>query len=204
VSDHALYLSAAEDLRPNAGQWEAYGSTGHCVVLAGPGSGKTKTLTIKLARLLFEEIEEPRGLACITYNNECARELELRLYALGIEPSRRVFIGTVHSFSLTQVVMPYARAAKLGLPDEFGVATQQQQRAALERAFGRVIGGPENPQTWNFRMGRYRRSILNRDSRQWREEDPQLARLDDRFLESCHKRGIHPSSQTPICAVGGL
>jgi hypothetical protein len=30
------------------------------------------------------------------------------------------------------------------------------------------------------------------------------ADLDDRFHESCHKRGIHLSSQTPISAVGGL
>jgi uncharacterized protein len=29
-------------------------------------------------------------------------------------------------------------------------------------------------------------------------------KLDDRFHESCHKRGIHLSSQTPISAVGGL
>jgi hypothetical protein len=28
--------------------------------------------------------------------------------------------------------------------------------------------------------------------------------LDDRFHESCHKRGIHPSSQTPIFGVGGF
>jgi DNA helicase-2/ATP-dependent DNA helicase PcrA len=66
VFDRALYLRAAEELRGNAGQWEAYNSEGHCAVLAGPGSGKTKTLTIKLARVLAEEIEEPRGLACIT------------------------------------------------------------------------------------------------------------------------------------------
>jgi superfamily I DNA/RNA helicase len=204
VSDRALYLRAAEDLRPNAGQWEAYDSTGHCVVLAGPGSGKTKTLTIKLARLLFEEVEEPRGLACITYNNECARELELRLYALGIEPSRRVFIGTVHSFSLTQVVMPYARTAKLGLPDEFGVATPHQQRAALERAFTRVIGGPENPQNWNFRMGRYRRSILNRDTRQWREEDPQLARLVEAYEAELRRMGVIDFDDMPLLAVRAL
>ena len=79
VSDPALYLRAAEDLRPNPGQWAAYESTGHCVVLAGPGSGKTKTLTAKMARILAEDVEEPRGIACITYNNECARELESRL-----------------------------------------------------------------------------------------------------------------------------
>jgi DNA helicase-2/ATP-dependent DNA helicase PcrA len=38
------------------------------VVLAGPGSGKTKTLTIKMARILAEDVQEPRGVACITYN----------------------------------------------------------------------------------------------------------------------------------------
>jgi superfamily I DNA/RNA helicase len=159
VSDRALYLRAAQDLRGNEGQWAAYESTGHCVILAGPGSGKTKILTIKLARILNEDVQPPRGVACITYNNETARELELRLDRLGIEPEKQVFIGTVHSFSLTQIVMPYAKVAGLDLPDEFRVATLQEQRAALEDAFNDTIGGPENPQRWSLPMGRYRRSI---------------------------------------------
>jgi len=170
VSKSHLYLQAAQDLRRNPGQWNAYESQGHCVVLAGPGSGKTKTLTIKLARLLAEDIEAPRGVACITYNNECARELESRLDALGVEPGNRVFIGTVHSFSLTQIVLPYAKVAGLGLPDEFCVATRTERSRALEIAFNRTIGGPENPQNWDFRMGNYRRSILNRNSEEWRKE----------------------------------
>ena len=49
LSNRALYLKAAEDLRPNDKQWQAYETVGHCVLLAGPGSGKTKTLTVKLA-----------------------------------------------------------------------------------------------------------------------------------------------------------
>ena len=163
--DRSIYLQAAEDLRPNSGQWDAYNSAGHCVVLAGPGSGKTKTLTVKLARMLSEDIERPRGLACVTYSNECARELELRLAALGIEPNRRVFVGTVHSFSLTQIVLPYAKTARLGIPDDFRVATIRQRKAALEVAYSRVIGGPDNPQNWDLSMTRHRRSILNREQR---------------------------------------
>ncbi len=115
MSSSALYLDAAEELRPNNAQWQAYESTGHCVVLAGPGSGKTKTLTIKLARILAEDVKAPRGVACITYNNECARELEDRLGALGVEPGKRVFVGTVHSFSLTQILIPYAESLDVGL-----------------------------------------------------------------------------------------
>jgi superfamily I DNA/RNA helicase len=76
VSERAAYLRAAEQLKGNASQWAAYESKGHCVVLAGPGSGKTKTLAAKVARMLAEDVHDPRGLACITFNNECARELE--------------------------------------------------------------------------------------------------------------------------------
>ena len=204
MSDRTLYLRAAEKLHRNPGQWDAYNSTGHCVVLAGPGSGKTKTLTIKLARLLAEDVEAPRGVACITYSNECARELEQQLDALGVAPGSSVFIGTVHSFSLTQIVMPYAKSARLGLPDEFTVATQQEQRRALERAFRRTIGGPENPQSWSFRMGRYRRSILNRNSAQWRTEDPELARLVEAYEEELRARGLIDFDDMPLLAVRAL
>ena len=118
MSDRAAYLRAASQLQRNLGQWAAYESRGHCVVLAGPGSGKTKTLTTKMARMLAEDVREPRGVACITYNNECARELEDRLAALGVEPGGRVFIGTVHSFSLTQVSAAMAsRAPTSTAPD---------------------------------------------------------------------------------------
>jgi DNA helicase-2/ATP-dependent DNA helicase PcrA len=87
---HTRYLKVSEELRANPGQWAAYESAGHCVVLAGPGSGKTKTLTIKLARMLAEDVRPPRGIACITYSNECARELRRRLQSLGVDESDRV------------------------------------------------------------------------------------------------------------------
>nr|WP_253285331.1 ATP-dependent helicase [Ruegeria sp. HKCCD6604] len=197
-------MKAAEDLRNNPAQSAAYESKGNCVVLAGPGSGKTKTLTVKLARLLSEDIQEPRGLACITYNNECARELETRLAALGIEPGRRAFIGTVHSFSLTQIVLPYAKAADMGLPDEFCVATRAERRRALETAYNQVIGGRENPQQLDFKMGTYRRSILNRNSAEWRETDPEMASLVEAFEAELRAMGRIDFDDMPLLAVRAL
>ena len=90
------YLQAALQLRNNPGQRAAYESTGNCCVLAGPGSGKTKTLVTKLARIMAEDVRSPRGVACITFSNEAARELIRRLRQLGLEQSPRLFVGTAN------------------------------------------------------------------------------------------------------------
>lgn len=204
MSDRALYLQAAEDLRLNQKQWQAYESGGHCVLLAGPGSGKTKTLTVKLARMLSEDVEDPRGIACITYSNECARELETRLDDLGIAPGGRVFIGTVHSFSLTQILLPYAKIAGLGLPDDFRVATRRQTRAALESAHAKVIKGAENPQTWDLRLGQHRRRFLNRDIDAWKTADPQLTRLAEAYEAELRQMGVIDFDDMPLLALRAL
>ncbi|MBA0166137.1 ATP-dependent helicase [Pectobacterium sp. CFBP8739] len=204
MSDQELYLRAAADLHSNTKQWQAYESTGHCVLLAGPGSGKTKTLTIKLARMLSEDVEEPRGIACITYNNECARELENRLAALGIAPSKRVFIGTVHSFSLTQILLPYAKVANIGLPDKFTVASRQQTKVCLAAAHAKIIGGPENPQNWDMRLGNHRRRFINRERSEWKNLDPVLTRLTETYEAELRARGLIDFDDMPLLAVQAL
>lgn len=134
LSRKNAYEVAAERLEKNPGQWKAYMSEGNFVALAGPGSGKTKVLTLKLARILHEEdFPEDRRIACITYNNECARELERRLHQLGIAPDdKRVYVGTAHSLCLTQILRPLGKLADVGLPQKFAVAPRSHRDALLD------------------------------------------------------------------------
>ena len=71
---------------------------GAMLVVAGPGSGKTRVLTERVRRLLTEVPGHFRILA-LTYTNKAANEMKERLSDLGNE-SQRAFIGTMHSFCL--------------------------------------------------------------------------------------------------------
>ncbi len=71
---------------------------GPLLVVAGPGSGKTRVLTERIRRLLNEKNEHFRILA-LTFTNKAANEMKERLSDLrNIE--KRAFIGTLHSFCM--------------------------------------------------------------------------------------------------------
>jgi DNA helicase-2/ATP-dependent DNA helicase PcrA len=184
------YLDAADELRPNPGQWKAYESKGNCVILAGPGSGKTKVLTVKMARLLAEDVSAPRGIACLTFNTECVRELERRLDRLGVRQGPNVFIGTVHSFCLKHVLLPFGGLANMQLPSPFRVATVSETRRIFEIALAREISADEPPSRWRTRFESYRRTYFNRDRPQWKEADEQVANLIERYEGILHEEGL--------------
>lgn len=181
-------MAAAEQLRANPGQWAAYESEGDCVVLAGPGSGKTKTLTVKLARIIAEDVVAPRGVACITYSNDCVSELRRRLVDLGVEQSHKTFIGTVHSFCLTKLVIPYARLAGLDFPENPKVASASLQSRIFQEALIEVLGPDENPRDWLRRVEDFRRTNLDRDSTD--SDHSELAELVDEYEARLRAEGL--------------
>jgi len=181
------YMLAAEELRKNKGQWEAYESEGNCVILAGPGSGKTKTLTIKLARMLAEDVRPSRGIACITYNNQCARELKRRLSRLGVEDGRRASIGTLHSFCLRHVVLPYVHLTPLPKKYPITVASTAETQALQQEALDKTIG---TDQKWGPRFDKYRRNHLDRTAPAWLEDDGDAARAIEKYESILDEKGL--------------
>jgi len=88
------------DLNPF--QERAVSTNGHCTVLACPGSGKTRVLAERAARLLNGH---ERGRLCaVTFTRDAANELKSRiLSACGQAAAVRLAIGTFHSIALSQI-----------------------------------------------------------------------------------------------------
>jgi DNA helicase II / ATP-dependent DNA helicase PcrA len=155
----AGYRGAVDELKRNAEQWTAFESKGNCVTLAGPGSGKTKVLTAKLARMLLEDVRSPRGAACVTFNNECARELERRLALLGMADRPNVFVGTLHSFCLRFVIRSLGRFLGGEVPLPIRIASERVQRKAFDDAVAAMrIRGED----LRLDLDRFRRTAIDR------------------------------------------
>ncbi|MDZ5730976.1 ATP-dependent helicase (plasmid) [Enterobacter sp. D2] len=200
MSDRHALSTALRELLPNKEQYNAATAQGHCVVIAGPGSGKTKTLTTAMARALMDDVSDPRGVACITYNNECASELEERLACFGIDGRDRNFIGTVHSFALTQVLIPYSRCIPDLLPIDFRVATRNECRIAVEEAHQARFGANGDPHArWKFAEEKRRRDV-NRQLPSWRNTNPELADFIEAYEAQLRASGLIDFDDMPLIA----
>jgi DNA helicase II / ATP-dependent DNA helicase PcrA len=71
---------------------------GAALVLAGPGSGKTRVLTARIARLLDESRNRNFRILALTFTTKAAAEMRERVEQLVPGMTERVFIGTFHAF----------------------------------------------------------------------------------------------------------
>lgn len=90
----------------NGPQKDAIREPDSVFLVACPGSGKTRTLTFKIAQEL-SKLESPRQcLVAITYTHRAADEIKERIERLGVDASK-LWIGTIHSFCLEWILRPY-------------------------------------------------------------------------------------------------
>lgn len=77
-------------------------------IAACPGSGKTRTIVVKIVRCVDDIRETPRRIACITYTHTAANEIERRLREFGDSDDLEYCeIGTIHSFCLNNILRPF-------------------------------------------------------------------------------------------------
>ncbi|MBN2022937.1 MAG: UvrD-helicase domain-containing protein [Pirellulales bacterium] len=101
---------------------------GPMLVLAGPGSGKTRVITHRIAYLLSRGVE-PREILALTFTNKAADEMRSRLERLA--PDRPVWIGTFHRFCAQTL---RRHAALVALAENFTIYDTEDSGRALRRA----------------------------------------------------------------------
>ncbi|MBC8438938.1 MAG: UvrD-helicase domain-containing protein [Deltaproteobacteria bacterium] len=85
----------------NTGQKKAVESSARAMVIqAGPGTGKTRTLTAKIAYLVSKKNIEPGNILALTFTNKAARQLEQRIDKYVPRTKSPVLAATFHSFCL--------------------------------------------------------------------------------------------------------
>ncbi len=101
---------------------------GPILVLAGPGSGKTRVLTYRIARLIEESVGENFHILGLTFTNKAAAEMRRRVSNLVPNADERVNLTTFHAFSVS-ILRQHGH--HLGIRPDFAILSQDMERLAV-------------------------------------------------------------------------
>lgn len=116
----------------NASQKAAVTSSSKALaILAGPGSGKTHTLTSRTAWLLEHERLQPWNIIVATFTVKAAREMKERIGKLiGNEVAGKLILGTFHSIA-RRYLIKYGHL--INIPKDFTIADSNDSLAMIKR-----------------------------------------------------------------------
>ncbi|MFQ5709633.1 MAG: UvrD-helicase domain-containing protein, partial [bacterium] len=102
------------------------------IILAGPGTGKTRTLTHRIAYLVSEKHVSPECILAVTFTNKAAEEMSTRLNKLlGSQVADRITIKTFHAFG---ALILRSEAESLGISPNFVICSEPDRRSLLKRS----------------------------------------------------------------------
>jgi DNA helicase II / ATP-dependent DNA helicase PcrA len=147
---------------------------GPLLIIAGPGTGKTRTLTHRIAHLVTAHGVAPQHCLAITFTRRAAEEMARRLAALTPEHAPKLTIATFHSLGVRILREQHER---IGLSPDFGIADQAQQMVIATE-----ITGDETQA----------RRLLTKLSRQRRTGEPGMECADtaDRYTKALRQRNL--------------
>lgn len=119
------------DCELNDEQSEAVRFEGSQFLVACPGSGKTRTLTYKIAYELSRLTSKRQFVVAITYTNRAADEIHERIEALGVDTTQ-LWIGTIHAFCLEWILKPY-QIYEPALANGFSIVDLHERENLLEQ-----------------------------------------------------------------------
>lgn len=115
---------------------------GPLLILAGAGSGKTKTLTHRIAYLIAEEGVWPNEILAVTFTNKAAREMRERLgHLLGQDSSSRGFMPWMGTFHGICVRLLRHDGATLGISSNFVIYDEDDRQGLIKQAMKQLSIG---------------------------------------------------------------
>ncbi|MBM4433147.1 MAG: AAA family ATPase, partial [Chloroflexi bacterium] len=115
----------------NPAQREAVEAIGGPVlILAGPGSGKTRVIAHRVAYLVKVCGVSPRRIMAVTFTNKAAREMEERLRGLLGESAKDLTLGTFHAIC-ARILRQDGKA--IGVEPKFVIYDQEDQISLVKR-----------------------------------------------------------------------
>jgi DNA helicase-2/ATP-dependent DNA helicase PcrA len=114
---------------------------GPVLILAGPGSGKTRVITHRIAYLLKICAVSPQNIMAVTFTNKAAREMQSRLEQLASSSFKELTMGTFHAIC-ARILRKNGIA--IGIPSAFIIYDQDEQTSLMKRAIQEI--GLDNKQ----------------------------------------------------------
>lgn len=104
---------------------------GPVLIVAGPGSGKTRVLTTRIAYLIQEHHVAPWNILALTFTNKAAREMRERVERLAGDKATWITMGTFHSFS-ARILRTYG--GEIGIDSRFIIYDDGDQMSVVKQA----------------------------------------------------------------------
>ncbi|MCX8028647.1 MAG: UvrD-helicase domain-containing protein [Brevinematales bacterium] len=115
------------------------------LVIAGPGSGKTRVITYRFAYIVLSGKASPQQILCVTFTNKAANEMKNRISKLtGVSlDETNWWIKTFHSLGLSIIKENYE---ELGLKKGFVVYDSEDQKRVVKAIMGKTLFGELSPE----------------------------------------------------------
>lgn len=167
----------------NEAQRRAVTSTASTVaILAGPGSGKTHTLTSRVVWLIQQVGYRPSDVVVATFTVKAAREMKERIgKILGEECEKKIVLGTFHSIARRYLSI-YGN--RIGLEAKFGITDDGDSRAIIQRICKRLSLSiePQHAKSWiSKEKAKGPNTVVPPPSQKGRKENPALRTCYDEY-----------------------
>lgn len=123
VNKNSSYLSELNDIQREA----VTAGTGPVMVIAGPGSGKTRVLTYRIAHLIESGVA-PWNILALTFTNKAAREMKERIEKVVGPRANKVWAGTFHSIFARLL---RSEAHRIGYPNDFTIYDSDDSKSVI-------------------------------------------------------------------------